>query len=144
LSVCHSPIWDDIPASSDLLGRELQALLAVESILHRQEKTHDQPAQRARLSGTCGKHDMGFVDVNFKNLGGSIMPIVRLIFVRVVPEEAKNAEQIWKESWAPLMIKRLVAFRRNCSGRVMIPGNSSPIQSGRINKVSMLIGSVRP
>jgi quinol monooxygenase YgiN len=32
------------------------------------------------------------------------MPIVRLIFVRVVPEEAKNAEQIWKESWAPLMI----------------------------------------
>jgi hypothetical protein len=144
LSVCHSPIWDDIPASSDLLGRELQALLAVESILHRQEKTHDQPAQRARLSGTCGKHDMGFVDVNFKNLGGSIMPIVRLIFVRVVPEEAKNAEQIWKESWAPLMIKRLVAFRRNCSGRVMIRGNSSPNQSGRINKVSMLMGSVRP
>ena len=28
------------------------------------------------------------------------MPIVRLIFVRVVPEEAQNAEQIWKESCA--------------------------------------------
>jgi heme-degrading monooxygenase HmoA len=35
-----------------------------------------------------------------------IIPIVRLIFVRVVPEEAKNAEQIWKESCAPLMIQQ--------------------------------------
>ena len=34
------------------------------------------------------------------------MPIVRMIFVRVVPQEAKNAEQIWKESCAPLMIQQ--------------------------------------
>ena len=30
------------------------------------------------------------------------MPIIRLIFVRVVPEDAKSAEQIWKKSCAPL------------------------------------------
>jgi heme-degrading monooxygenase HmoA len=38
------------------------------------------------------------------------MPIVRLIFVRVVPQEAKNAEQIWKESCAPLMIQQPGCF----------------------------------
>ena len=41
-----------------------------------------------------------------KPLEEFIIPIVRLIIVRVVPEEAKNAEQIWKESCAPLMIKQ--------------------------------------
>jgi quinol monooxygenase YgiN len=34
------------------------------------------------------------------------MPIVRLIFVKVVPEEVKSAEQIWKEHCAPLMIQQ--------------------------------------
>jgi heme-degrading monooxygenase HmoA len=51
---------------------------------------------------------MGIVVCNSypKSTEELIMPIVRLIFVRVVPEEAKNAEQIWKESCAPLMIKQ--------------------------------------
>ena len=44
--------------------------------------------------------------VESKSTEELIMPIVRLIFVRVVSEEAKNAEQIWKESCAPLMIQQ--------------------------------------
>ena len=34
------------------------------------------------------------------------MPIVWLIFGRVVPGEAKNAEQIWQEIRAPLIIQQ--------------------------------------
>lgn len=34
------------------------------------------------------------------------MPIVRLIFVTVKPNEVAAAERIWKEDCAPLMIKQ--------------------------------------
>ena len=34
------------------------------------------------------------------------MPIARLIYVAVPPQEAAEAERIWKEDCAPLMIKR--------------------------------------
>lgn len=34
------------------------------------------------------------------------MPIVRLIFVKVADNETQNAERIWKEHCAPLMIQQ--------------------------------------
>jgi heme-degrading monooxygenase HmoA len=58
------------------------------------------------VSAKCMRHGMGIVLCRIKKHEELIMPIVRLIFVRVVPEEAKNAEQIWKESCAPLMIQQ--------------------------------------
>ncbi|HSK31089.1 MAG TPA: antibiotic biosynthesis monooxygenase family protein [Candidatus Limnocylindria bacterium] len=33
------------------------------------------------------------------------MSIVRLIFVKVDPDQSENAENVWKEHCAPLMIK---------------------------------------
>jgi heme-degrading monooxygenase HmoA len=34
------------------------------------------------------------------------MPIVRLIYVNVKPEESENAEKLWKQHCAPLMIQQ--------------------------------------
>jgi heme-degrading monooxygenase HmoA len=34
------------------------------------------------------------------------MPVVRLIFVSVKPEESENAEKLWKRHCAPLMIQQ--------------------------------------
>ena len=34
------------------------------------------------------------------------MPIVRLIYVTVKPEDADNAEKLWKQHCAPLMIQQ--------------------------------------
>jgi heme-degrading monooxygenase HmoA len=34
------------------------------------------------------------------------MPIIRLLHVKVSPDAAKEAERVWKEDCAPLMIKQ--------------------------------------
>jgi quinol monooxygenase YgiN len=56
-----------------------------------------------------------------KKHGGIDMAIVRLIFVRVVSGEAKNAEQIWKESCAPLMIQQ-----PGCLSEKLLRSNDEP------------------
>ena len=72
-----------------------------------------------------------------------IMPIVRMIFVRVVPQEAKNARQICKESCAPLMIQQPGCLSEKLLRSTDDRENSFLIRSGRINKASMLTESVK-
>lgn len=38
--------------------------------------------------------------------GGLTMPIARLIYVTVKPEQGKQAEELWKQHCAPLMISQ--------------------------------------
>ena len=50
------------------------------------------------------------------------MAIVRLIFVRVKPEEAAAAERLWKDECAPLMIKQQGCLSEELLKSLEVPG----------------------
>jgi quinol monooxygenase YgiN len=92
--------------SSYFRGTVLPSFQGTTTIAAYTKKTYVSGARRSAISRACVRYGMGIVAYKLKSTEELIMPIIRLIFVRVVPEEAKNAEQIWKESCAPLMIQQ--------------------------------------
>jgi quinol monooxygenase YgiN len=50
------------------------------------------------------------------------MPIARLIYVSVAPEEVAEAERIWREECAPLMIKQPGCLSEELLKSVDTPG----------------------
>jgi heme-degrading monooxygenase HmoA len=50
------------------------------------------------------------------------MPIARLIYVTVRPDQAKEAERIWKEDCAPLMIKQPGCLSEELLKCIDVPG----------------------
>jgi hypothetical protein len=67
---------------------------------------------------------IGTVVCKNQKYGRNCSPIVRLILVRVVPEETQNATDLERE----LCIQQPAVLRRNCSRQMMIRENSFPIQ----------------
>ena len=50
------------------------------------------------------------------------MAIVRLIFVRVKPEEGTAAERLWKDECAPLMIRQEGCLSEELLRSIEVPG----------------------
>jgi hypothetical protein len=75
------------------------------------------------------------------------MPIVRSIYVKVVPAGAKNAEQSWRRVAPPLMMHQ-PGCRSENSGQEKLRANDDPgrfhfYSRWRINKALMLTWSLK-
>jgi heme-degrading monooxygenase HmoA len=90
---------------------------------------------RAHIAAKSPSHHVRIVSLIIGNCGrqysrqgaaepreGSLMAIVRLIFVTVDPQDGAAAERLWKEECAPLMIKQRGCLSEELMKSVDTPG----------------------